>query len=278
MNKRYLQIFKIKVDNFITELDSAKNLYEDLTKRNKLIHSGEYGMYKEKAFRELIEFIVPYRYKITDGFIINSDDETSTQCDIILFDKLHTPLIELGNRFQFIPVESVVAIGEVKSTLTKVEFIETAIKLSKNKQICRPSKEYFKFNPNLKLELFAPFSFIICDDITGINDAYTFKDLIKDLAKRYKEEDIDVNNYFNIIICLSHLKAFGFRTSCGFEEPNVPEGTKLYYPTRWGQIMNGSVVNCADRYNLLREFAAALAQHLHQRPQYFPDPVDYMWE
>src|SRR3546814_566348 len=112
MNKRYFHIFKIKVDNFITELDRAKSLYEDLLKKNNLIHAGEYGMYKERTFRELIKFIVPYKYEITDGYIINSSDETSTQCDLILFDKLHTPLIEIGNRFQFIPVESVVAIGE----------------------------------------------------------------------------------------------------------------------------------------------------------------------
>ena len=235
-------------------------------------------MYKERTLRELIEFIVPYKYKITDGYIINSSDETSTQCDLILFDKLNTPLIEFGNRFQFIPVECVVAIGEVKSTLTKSEFIETVIKLSKNKQICKPSTEYVKLNPNLNLELFVPFSFVICDSITGINEDYTFEHLIKDLAKRYQEEDIDVNNCFNIVICLSHLKALGYRTSCEFKDPDVPEGTKIYYPLRWKNIMNGSIVDCTDKYNLLREFASSLAQYLDQRPKYFPDPVDYLWE
>jgi len=129
MNKRYFKIFKIKVDNFIMEMDSAKSLYEDLSKKNKLIHSGEYGMYKERSLKELIKFIIPFKYETTDGYIINSTDETSTQCDLILFDKLNTPLIEFGNRFQFIPAESVAAIGEVKSTLSKNEFIETAIKL-----------------------------------------------------------------------------------------------------------------------------------------------------
>ena len=278
MNKRYLEIFKIKVDNFISDLERAKNLYEDLSKKNNLIHSGEYGMYKERTLRELIKFIVPYKYEITDGYVINSSDETSTQCDIILFDKVNTPLIEFGSRFQFIPVESVMAIGEVKSTLTKSQFIDTAIKLSKNKQICKPSIEYSKLNPDCKMELFVPFSFIICDDIIGINDVYTFKDLVKDLAKKYEEENIEVNNYFNIIICLSHLKAIGYRTSCDFKNPDVPEGTKLYYPFRWGNVMNGSIVNCTDKYNLIREFASSLAQSLNQRGEYFPDPVDYLWE
>jgi hypothetical protein len=278
MNKRYLEIFKIKADNFITDLERAKSLYEDLSKKNNLIHSGEYGMYKERTLRELLKFIVPFKYEITDGYIINSSDESSTQCDIILFDKVNTPLIEFGNRFQFIPVESVVAIGEVKSTLTKNQLIDTALKLSKNKQICKPSSEYSKLNPNYKLELFAPFSFIICDNIIGINDNYTFKDLVKDIAKKYKEENIEVNNFFNIIICLSELKAIGYRTSCEFKNPDVAEGTKIYYPFRWGIEMNGSIVNCSDKYNLIREFASSLAQSLNQRPEYFPDPVDYLWE
>lgn len=278
MNERYIEIFKIKVDNFLSEMERSKSLYEDLSKKNNLIHAGEYGMYKERTLKELIEFIKPFKYEITDGYIINSHNETSTQCDLIIFDKLNTPLIEFGDRFQFIPSESVAAIGEVKSTLSKNDLIETAIKLSKNKELSRPSKEYLKINANYNEELFAPFSFIICDKITGINDSYTFKDLIKDLAKRYEKENIDVNNYFNIIISLSDKKAFGYRTSKEYKNPNVQEGTKIYYPKRFGDIMNGSIVNCTDQYNLIREFASALANSLHQRPQYFSDSVDYLWE
>lgn len=278
MNNRYFEVFKIKVDNFITEMDRSKSIYEDLTKKNKLLHSGEYGMYKERSLNELIHFIVPFKYEITDGYIINSFDETSTQCDLILFDKINTPLIQFGNRFQFIPAESVGAIGEVKSTLTKKDLIETAIKLSKNKALCKPSTQFAEINTNYNQELFSPFSFIICDGITGINEEYTFKDLIKDLAIRYREEGIDVNNYFNIIISLSDNKAFGYRTSREYTEPNIAEGTKIYYPKRFGDMMNGSIVNCANHYNLIREFASALSGSLHQRPVYFPDPVDYLWE
>jgi hypothetical protein len=74
------------------------------------------------------------------------------------------------------------------------------------------------------------------------------------------------------------LKAIGYRTSCDFNNPDVPEGTKIYYPFRWGNVVNGSVVNCADKYNLIKEFASSLAQSLNQRGEYFPDPVDYLWE
>lgn len=278
MNKRYIEVFKTRVDNFISEIGRSKSLYEDLNKKNNLLHAGEYGMYKERTLRELIEFIKPFKYETTDGYIINSHNETSTQCDLILFDKLNTPLINFGDRFQFIPAESVAAIGEVKSTLSKNDFFETAIKLSKNKGLCKPSNEYTEVTANFNKELFSPFSFIICDSISGINEKYTFKDLIKELAEIYKSEGIDVNNYFNIIIVLSDKKAFGYRTSKEYQDPNVPEGTKIYSPIRFGDVMNGSIVYCTDHYNLIREFATALSSSLHQRPIYFPDPVDYLWE
>ena len=198
MNKRYKEVFKSRVDNFISEMSRAKSLYEDLNKKNKLLHAGEYGMYKERTFRELIEFVKPFKYDATDGYVINSYDETSTQCDIILFDKLNAPLISFGDRFQFIPAESVAAIGEVKSILTKKDFIDTVIKLSKNKEICKPSLDYISNNKTFKAELFSPFTFLICDSISGINNQYTYKELIKDLVERYRIENIEVNNYFNI--------------------------------------------------------------------------------
>jgi len=277
MNKRYAEVFKARVDNFISEMSRAKSLYEDLNKKNNLLHAGEYGMYKERTLRELIEFVKPFKYEATDGYVINSHDETSTQCDIILFDKLNTPLINFGDRFQFIPAESVAAIGEVKSVLSKNDFIETVIKLSKNKGICKPSSDYISNNKTFKAELFSPFTFLICDSISGINDSYTYKELIKDLAERYKKEGIDVNNYFNIIISLSDKKAFGYRTSKKYVDPFVDLGSKIYYPIRFGDLMNGSIVDCDDKYTLIREFAYALSNSLHQRPVYFPDTTDYLW-
>lgn len=278
MNNRYFEIFKTKVDNFISEMDSSKSLYKNLENKNKLLHPGEYGIHKERTFKELLKFVKPFKFDATDGFIINSHNETSTQCDVILYDKLNTPLIEFGNRFQFIPAESVAAIGEIKSVLSKEDFIETAIKLSKNKAICKPSKQYTQIFPNYDAELFPAFSFILCERITGINEKYTFKNLIVNLANRYKDEGIDTNNYFNIIISLSDKKAFGYRTSKEYTKPNISEGTKIYYPKRFGDIMNGSIVDCADQYNLMREFATALSSSLDQRPRFFPDPVDYLWD
>lgn len=278
MNKRYFEIFKSKVDNFLTEMRISKTLYEDLSKKNKLIHAGEYGTYKERTFKELINFIKPYKFESTDGYIINSYDETSTQCDLILFDKLNTPLILFGDRFQFIPAESVMAIGEIKSTLSTLDIIDTAIKLSKNKALCKPPQEYIDLTPSFNYEVFAPFSFIICDKITGISDKYTFKDFVKDLNARYIKEGIDENNYFNIIISLSDLKAIGYRTCKSYKDPEVEEGTKLYYPKRFGDIMNGSIVNCENHYNLMREFASAMTTSLTLRPFYSPDCIAYLWE
>ena len=61
---------------------------------------------------------------------MNSFDEVSTQCDLVIFDGSNTPLIEDSRNKRFFPVESVAAIGEVKSKLSKHDFLSALSKLA----------------------------------------------------------------------------------------------------------------------------------------------------
>lgn len=76
-------------------------------------------MDREKTVKNFLKYFIPERLNIDDGFIITSDDFISTQCDIIIYDKSSTPLIEGENSQNFFTQETVVAIGEVKSNLNK---------------------------------------------------------------------------------------------------------------------------------------------------------------
>lgn len=88
---------------------------------------------------------------------------------MVIFDKQNTPLIETSEKQKFYPIETVVAIGEVKSTLTKKDFITTINKLAKNKSIKESLKDPSvikrehpaKFNP-IDYPYDATFSFLIC--------------------------------------------------------------------------------------------------------------------
>lgn len=126
--------------------ESFTNISKDIFSDNsgKLIHPGEFGTYREAICKRFLEFIIPKKLSIDNGFLINSNNEVSTQCDIIIYDSKHTPLIQTNELQRFFPVETVCAIGEVKSTLSKTQLKEALLKLSNVKKL----SEFVK-NPSI---------------------------------------------------------------------------------------------------------------------------------
>lgn len=97
----------IKLENFISEYKNTGKLFENEDVHNKLLHPGEYGMYKEKLLSKLFEFTLPKKYSCGTGFITNSNKEITTQCDIILYDEKNAPFLELNDSRRFFPQEVV---------------------------------------------------------------------------------------------------------------------------------------------------------------------------
>ena len=95
-----------------------KKLIESITEARELIpHSGEKGREIEEKIREALTWVLPEKIGVSHGFVIDSNDETSKQMDIVLYDKMNTPEIYIGDQVQIFPVESTYACGEVKTTL-----------------------------------------------------------------------------------------------------------------------------------------------------------------
>ena len=106
----------------LEEIETFKNSFSNVSKKmfhdpetNKLIHSGEFGMYREAIAKKFLRFFVPVRLEIDQGFLLNSINEVSTQCDIVIYDKNVTPLIRSNELQRFYPVETVCSVGEIKS-------------------------------------------------------------------------------------------------------------------------------------------------------------------
>jgi len=112
----------------------SKSLFYD-EKERKLIHAGEFGTYREAIVREFLRFFVPQNFDISTGFVINSNDDVSTQCDIVIFDPEVTPLIQSGSRQRFFPIEPIVGVGEIKSDISREQLAEALEKLGKVKQM-----------------------------------------------------------------------------------------------------------------------------------------------
>lgn len=119
--------FKEIIENIIGEIIEAKRKSSAIGKAGNIKSSGDEV---EDLIREKISLFLPERYLVKQGHIINSEGKVSNQFDIIIFDRLNTPkFFESKNNTVFYPIESVLAIGEIKKTLRKKDITEFGKKI-----------------------------------------------------------------------------------------------------------------------------------------------------
>ena len=193
VNNIFDKLVKSKIEQFENDyINLSRQIFVDSD--GKLIHPGEFGTYREKIIRAFLEPFLPTRLAIGNGFIITSKDRISSQCDIIIYDKDHTPIIENGEQ-KFFPVECVAGVIEAKSKLTKSSLKEALIKLStvkelrndigNNPYIFKDYKSQSPFDPKLKVRDQMA-TFLICENIEmdvekEINDV--FSDVYREIDK-----------------------------------------------------------------------------------------------
>lgn len=135
-NRIFEEILTEEIEIFINSFSNvSKKLFESETNKNKLIHSGEFGMYREAIVKRFLRFFIPQNLGIDQGFLINSFDEISNQCDIVIYDGNHTPFIKSNELQRFYPVETVCAVGEVKSILDFATLKNACEKLYETKKM-----------------------------------------------------------------------------------------------------------------------------------------------
>lgn len=205
MNAIFDKLVKAKIDQFENEyINLSKQIF--VNSDGKLIHPGEFGIYREKLIKNFLEPFLPARLAIGNGFIITSKDHISTQCDIIIYDREHTPVIENGEQ-KFFPVECVAGVIEAKSKLTKYTLKDALIKLSNTKKlredigdnpyIFKDYSEVSPFNTALKVRDQMT-TFLICESIDF--------DIEKEIGSLFSDiyAGIDKSLFHNMILCLNN--------------------------------------------------------------------------
>lgn len=163
-----------------------------------IYHPGEYGGYRERLLKSLLKSFLPGYANCSEGFIISSDEERSTQVDVIIFDEIETLKIESDDLRRFFPIETVMGVGEVKSTLTIQKLLECLNKLSnvKKLRLATPSN-LTPIRPSYRA-----FETISCiNDIIYNNLEKTNEEKVRLLQSIYNPYENHWQNVISFLVC-----------------------------------------------------------------------------
>ena len=101
-------------------------------------HPGQLGGGREEILRRFLRDYLPKRFEVSSGFVFDSGGKISRQLDVIVADAGICPRFEIQGGSRVYPCESVVAVGQVKSSLTsKAEFLAAMENLASAKRLDR---------------------------------------------------------------------------------------------------------------------------------------------
>ncbi|WP_113922333.1 DUF6602 domain-containing protein [Cognataquiflexum aquatile] len=223
------KILNRKLDTFRSVfMEDSESIFKI---EDKLFHPQEFGVYRERVLSDLLKTIINESIDIKDGFIITSKNKVSTQSDLILFNKNNTPVINDGI-LRFFPIESVYAIGEVKSIIrSKSELKEVLIKLSNQKKLDNDLISQIKGEDSQLI------TFLVCKKI-DYNFTENFNDIYENIENEYRH---------NFILSLEDgLIAYSF------DREYLSEENKLIYDKSFTENENPLYWNPVSKGDLLK--------------------------
>lgn len=126
--------------------EMAKDLENDYNSgiSSKIKHNGVKGSMREDKLKKSLSQLFPEKYAIGSGVIVDATETQSNQQDFIIYDNFNSPKFLDTISIQVIPIESVYATIEVKSTLTIAELeksinnIRSVKKLERTEPLVKP--------------------------------------------------------------------------------------------------------------------------------------------
>ncbi|MEF7439957.1 DUF6602 domain-containing protein [Paenibacillus lautus] len=172
--------------------------FEELTSQIK--HTGERGTSREELLIRYLKGYFPLKFSLGRGAIIDSRGYQSNQQDCIIYDSFNSPILLDMETTQMIPIESVYATIEVKSSLNKTELLKCVNNIKSVREL--PKHPIYPINSNT-----AGFVFAFTSDTS-------IETLLGNLIDFNKE--IEVGNQISIICILDkgliiHVNKAGLR-------------------------------------------------------------------
>ena len=164
------------------------------------IDNFDSGRGLEDIIREEFESILPDRYKVTRGVVVDSKGMTSGDVDLAIFNSSWFPEIKAGatkaSSRTFLPIEGIYAVAEIKQSINYKSFDEAMEKLVKTHRLHRPATRMNRLVENRESSscthgLSNPlYSFILA---TSIDPSIPFTKLVNrffDINKELRREEV----------------------------------------------------------------------------------------
>ena len=225
--------------------------YQDVT--SHIDHMGVRGASRENVLRDYLKQLLPQKFAVGNGVITDVDGTQSKQQDFFVYDAFNSPTFLHMDSSSIIPVESVYATIEIKSTLTK--------------ETLRQSINNIKSVKKLKITVLRN-SFIVPEQynfILGSVFAYTSDSTIETIAQNVNDICKDIPKEIQpSVICILDK---GFIVNVKKNKMNQID-VMPSEQTTWGIIKNTKEITFYLYYLILQ-------QHLNTTINFPPDLLKY---
>ena len=225
--------------------------YQEVT--NHIEHMGLRGSSRENILREYIKQLLPQKSAVGNGIITDVNGTQSKQQDFFVYDAFNSPIFLHMESSCIIPVESVYATVEVKSTLTKETLKQSIENIRSVKQLEITVLKNSPFIP-------AQFNFIL-----GTVFSYTSDSAIETVVQNVDEicRDIPKEKQPSVICILDKGLIVNVLKDGMREIATMPSDS-----TTWGVIKNTKEIN-------FYLFYLVLQQHLNTAINFPPNLLKY---
>jgi Domain of unknown function (DUF6602) len=160
-------------------------------------HYGDMGENRELLLRDFLGEYLPRRYGVAKGEVLTKTGDQSHSADIIVYDAVDCPVLYSGAT-KVLPVEGVYGIIEVKSTMSKAEFVDASKKIEMFKRLAPRDLSVIQTREYVTLHRPSrPFGIVFGYSL-GNN---SLSSLALNFAERHKEVH-DVNFLVNLLCVL----------------------------------------------------------------------------
>lgn len=231
----------------------AQKLSIDYELTSHIDHMGVRGGSREDVLKYYIKQLLPERFAVGNGVVTDVNGTQSKQQDFFVYDAFNSPVFLHTESSSIIPVESVYATIEVKSTLKK----ETLIQSLENIKSVKGLEITVLLNTPLIPEVY--------NSIFGAIFAYTSDTTIETIANNLDVlcKDIPPSNRPSVICVLDQGVIVNVEKQMLNQIEIMPSEN-----TTWGIVKNVKEMNLYLFYLLLQ-------QHLNTSQKFPPDLLAY---